>query len=543
MTTRWERHHIVRDPNATTSSVCHFLSPRQYPRTMSVSVGVRSQDAAEIPRRVIRHPIFVPSLVGILGFLISVAGITGPSLWYDEAATVTSATRTWSQLFLEIGNVDAVHAAYYALMHVVFDLVGYSPLSLRLPSAIAVGIAAALTVLLGRAVDRPRLALIAGVVFCVLPRTTWMGTEGRSYAMTATLAVAMTLVFVHATRAATARATTARLWIGYVALVVFSCVVFIYLALIVVAHAVSVLWWLRSRGGKFAAPIWQWMIAAGASALLISPFAVIVIGQGHQLYWIKPTGWFTVVRVLGEQWFEASVPFAVVGWIGIVAGAIVLVSRSHGLSAASILLPALAVPTIVLVVVSAFTMPIYAPRYLSMCAPFVAIVVAAAIDALRWKPACVGAVALTVALAIPPAVAQRQLQTKDGATWSQVASFITAQRAASGATSTAAIVYGTLERHPTTTAEVIAVGYPAAFTGTVDVTLDKTGAELGELWDSRLPLHNSLDKLGTADVVYLVTGTPQGPHPTTTESLQSAGWHETATWLFHWITVIRYDRN
>ncbi|MET0989296.1 MAG: hypothetical protein ABWY54_01485, partial [Glaciihabitans sp.] len=101
-------------------------------------------------RRALRHRASAPVLVGLLGLVISLFRIDSPSVWYDEAATVISSTRSRSQLLDMIGTVDAVHALYYALIHVVFDVFGYSPLAMRVPSAVAVGAAAALTVLIGR---------------------------------------------------------------------------------------------------------------------------------------------------------------------------------------------------------------------------------------------------------------------------------------------------------------------------------------------------------------------------------------------------------
>jgi mannosyltransferase len=51
-------------------------------------------------------------LAGFLGFVISVAFSWVPSVWYDESATIVSATRTWKELWAEIHHVDAVHATY-----------------------------------------------------------------------------------------------------------------------------------------------------------------------------------------------------------------------------------------------------------------------------------------------------------------------------------------------------------------------------------------------------------------------------------------------
>ena len=178
-------------------------------------VGVTTAPVSDRIRR-----SWAPLSVGVLAFATSLIGMTTASIWYDEAATITAATRSWPQLWAMAGTVDAVHAAYYVLMHLVFDVFGYSPLTLRLPSAIAVGLTAALLVLFARQFGRPRLGVVAAVVFMLLPRTTWMSTEGRSYAITALLALVLTMALIRAVHAKSRRS-----WVVYGILVVVSCTV------------------------------------------------------------------------------------------------------------------------------------------------------------------------------------------------------------------------------------------------------------------------------------------------------------------------------
>ena len=214
-------------------------------------------------------PLRAPALVGAFAFVVSLIAIAVPGVWYDEAATISSATRTWPQLFAEIQTVDAVHALYYAGMHVWFDLVGYSPFTLRLPSAIAVGVAAAFTTVLGRQLG---LGILGGIVFAVLPRTIWMGGEGRSYAFTAAAAVVLTVVLLRALRSGSRRA-----WVAYGMLVVISCLLFVYLALVVVAHAVIARRVLR-----------RWGVVVASAGLALVPFVLWTLGQKGQIEWISP---------------------------------------------------------------------------------------------------------------------------------------------------------------------------------------------------------------------------------------------------------------
>lgn len=484
------------------------------------------------------QPFFAPALVGLLGLAISLAGIGTPSIWYDEAATLTAATRDWDQLWAMTANVDAVHAAYYALMHVVFDVFGYSPVSLRVPSALATGAAAGLTVVLGRVLHRPRLGVIAGVVFCLLPRTTWAGTEGRSYALTALLAVTMTILLVVASRS-----NRRILWILYAAAVVVSCVVFVYLALVVAAHAVSMAWWFASSRSRAWPPAARWMRWTALATALVVPFGLVVIGQSGQVHWLDAPALRTVREVFENQWFFTSTPFAVVGWALIVAGAVVLLRSARGLSPASVLLPALLLPTVALLVLSVLVTPVYTPRYLTMCVPFVALVMAAAIDRMRPTPLATAAVLVLALLAVPQITAQRQPEAKERASWAAVADLIAAERALDGPQTATAIIYGAVQRHPIATSRVMALAYPHAFVDTVDVTLGTPAAQTGQLWETRIPLSEGLPRLRGVDAVYLITSVARDQRPATTDTLAPAGWHVDDMWSLTAVNVVKYERD
>jgi mannosyltransferase len=488
-------------------------------------------------RNLFSRPVLAPALVGLLGLAIALVGIGTPSVWYDESATVTSATRSWSQLWAMSGNVDAVHLAYYAVMHVVFDLVGYSPMSLRVPSAIAVGIAAALTVVLGRVLYRPRLGVIAGIVFVLLPRTTWMGTEGRSYALTAALAVLTTILLVLASRN-----SSRRLWALYAIAVTVSCIVFVYLALVVVAHAVAMAWWVNSSRSRSWPPVARWMRWTALATAVVIPFALAVIGQSGQVHWLPEVDVDTLRMVVVGQWFYTSGWFAVVGWTLLVAGAVALARGPRGLSPASVLLPLVVVPTAALILVSVVAMPVYTPRYLSFCLPFVALVMGGAIDRFAPRGTAVVALAVLAALAVPQIVAQRQSEAKEDSSWSQVADLIASERAAAAPDTTTAIVYGTVQYHPKASARVMAYSYPDAFAGTVDVTLGIPAAETAQLWETRFPLASRLDRLDGVDAVYLITSDSRDQRPQTTETLERDGWRVADTWDLTDVHVLKYER-
>jgi len=487
------------------------------------------------PARRLARSAIAPLAAGLFALGISLPGITSASIWYDEAATITAVTRSWPQLWEMVQTVDAVHALYYTLMHVVVDLVGYSPLSLRLPSAIIVGLTSAMLVLFARQFGRPRLGIVAAVVFALLPRTTWMATEGRSYALTALLALVLTMALVHAVHARSRRS-----WVIYGVLVVLSCTVFIYSALIVVAHALSMVRWLSLRTGNALPTVRRWLVASAIATIALAPLGLAVIAQSGQVHWLDTTDASTATNVVLNQWFYSSWPFATVGWVLMILGCSFL-SRRRGLSLGSIVVPLLVAPTAILILVS-FAMPLYTPRYVAMCLPFVAIAIGAALDRIRPPAAIAAALAILAVLAVPQIEQQRQPEAREVTDWSAVADWVSADRLSAGEGAMTAIIYGNVYGHPTATARVVAYSYPDAFTGTIDVTLDTPAAESGQLWETTRPLQETLYRTTTAGVTYLITSTSRDQRPAVTETMREAGWNVAHVEQFPNLTVVRFER-
>jgi len=483
-----------------------------------------------------RRPLLGPLLAGALGTLVSLIGMTMPSVWYDEAATISAATRGWPELWRMLDTVDAVHGLYYVMMHLVFDVVGYSPFSLRAPSALAVGVAAALTVVLVRQFARPGTALIAGVVFVALPRVTWMGTEGRSYAAGAALAVGLTILLVHAVRT-----RRRRWWVAYTAVAILACGVFVYLALIVVAHGVTMAWWLAAARRAAIRDVVRWGLAAAISAVSVLPLALEIVSQDAQVQWIEPLGAATPRQVFRTQWFLYADEFATLAWVLIAIAVVLLVARSRGLSFAAVLLPALVVPTVALLIATETYSPLYSPRYVTMGTPFAAAAIAVTIAATRFRVLQAAVLALVVAMAVPSAIQERMPRAKQQSTWSEVAALVAAQRAEDGADSRTAMIWGPVRYHAAATARVIEYSYPYAFDGTVDVTLRTPAAEASGLWETRGRLDESLDRLEGADAAYLVTSIKRDRRASTTEALSTIGWVPTDEWNLVDVNILRYE--
>lgn len=498
-----------------------------------------------------RSRVFAPVAVGALAFVFLGAFSWIPSPWYDEAATISAADRTVPQLFAMLRNVDAVHGAYYLLMHGWFELVGYTPFTLRLPSTVATAVAAGLLVVLVRRMASDRTAVLAGVVFCLLPRVTWMATEGRSYAITALLAVALTLVF-HVAQGWGGRLRRRRLliWAAYGILAAVACTVFIYLALLVLAHGVSAaLLAVRTRddgdpasaGSTGRRTLVGWLCAASAAGLAVTPLLLEAAAQAGQVQWIKPLGVGVLLSIESGQWALGNIPFGAFMWLGIVVGTVTLVRRRSS-ELLAVVLPWLLVPMLILLVESAVATPLYSARYLTFGAPAAAVMMAVAIGEFRRRRTVLLTLALLLAITLPTWVIQRVPNAKQESTWGQVASVIASERAAEPTGQRDAVVYGPLRKHPDADMAMLSLAYPREFAGLIDLKLDQTGAEHGSLWETRIPLADAHQRVNGVAAIWLVTSDKRDWRPSVGAQATAWGYRVDAQWHFDGVTLVRYVR-
>ena len=285
----------------------------------------------------------------------------------------------------------------------------------------------------------------------------------------------------------------------------------------------------------------RWAIASASAAILGLPLAREITGQDGQVAWLKPISEATLQGVFRTQWFYDSWPFAIAAWALITLG---IVSRTlrRDTAALATLLPTLLIPTIALIAVSLVRAPLYEPRYLTMCTPFVAVAIALGIDAIRWRVALASVLVLLVGLSLPQIIAQRMPEAKEYSSWSEVASLIQSQRAADPPGTVTAFIYGTVQKHPSATSRVVAYSYPAPFANSIDVTLLTPAAETAQLWETRAPLAESTSRLIGADVAYLITSNARDLRPATIETLLPLGWHVVKEWDLTAVHVLRFER-
>ncbi|MBX9638864.1 MAG: glycosyltransferase family 39 protein, partial [Mycobacteriaceae bacterium] len=371
-----------------------------------------------------------PWAIAALTAVVSGAWAGRPSLWFDEGATITaSASRTLPELWKLLGHIDAVHGLYYLLMHGWFAVFPPTEFWSRVPSALAVGAAAAGVVVFAKQFSGRGTAVCAGAVFAVLPRVTWAGIEARSSALVVAVAAWLTVLLI-----AAVRRNRGRLWVSYALLLMVAILVNVNMVLLVLVYAAILPLLAPGQPRKWPA---IWLAVASAVALgVMTPFMLFAHKQVWQVGWINGLNRSLFLDVVHRQYFDHSVPCAIASGVLVLAAALLRragKARAEAGTGRLLLVSALwvVVPTAAVLIYSALSEPIYYPRYLIFTTPGAAVVLAVCIVAIarkRWQT--VALVAILAVAAFPNYYfTQRGPYAKEGWDYSQVADVISAHAA------------------------------------------------------------------------------------------------------------------
>ena len=425
----------------------------------------------------------VTAVPAVTAFVVGGYELGGPSLWRDEAYTKDAIGRSVSQLFAMLGNMDAVHGAYYLFMHVIAAVIGTSAVALRFPSLCAMVIAAGFTAAIGRRtatlaqpgtgrrasrVSIPALTgLLSGLVFATAPLMTYYAQMARSYAIVTMFATIATYLLLRAYPDG-----RWRYWSAYAAAVALTGLFNLFGLLIIVAHGVTLL-----LTGARRLPL-RWLAACAAAAGVLSPLLAVASGQQQQIQWLVAPDFRTINRLVSD--FAGSHALrAPVALLVLVALAVAcLADNWRPLNPVAVALPWLVVPPVVLIAWS-YDKPVYVERYVEFCLPALAIAVgaglagiyrlAAAVTVRRprlgWLPAAVtGLVVLGLAvMLVAPQRAIRQTAARPDNL--RLASAIVAAHEQPGD-----VVF-----YIPYTMQVLGTGYPAPFAKLRNIALARSG--------------------------------------------------------------------
>lgn len=295
--------------------------------------------------------------------------------------------------------VDAGHTVYYLALHYWSGAFGFGEAATRGLSAIGVGVAVALTALIGARLGRPGLGLLAAALLAVMPRMTWAGAEARSYAWTAALAACAWLLLLIALDRG------GWWWVALATVAAIAIATFLLTSTLLLAQLSYVLALPARRRA------WRPMLAAWLAALAVaSPVLYLGWRERAQIAWIGPKSAFTPWTVLMEPSGETSWAYSLAAWIVLAVGA-VLWRRVLGRAGPEWLLLAgcwVVVPFVITIGVSLAGDPVFTSRYLTFAMPGLAMGIAASLAAVEGRRlAATVAIALLV-VSIPAYLGQRQ---------------------------------------------------------------------------------------------------------------------------------------
>jgi mannosyltransferase len=348
-------------------------------------------------------------LMGVLGFI----EVTRPALWTDELATFGMVKTSTHDFFQLMHSTDAINSPYYVFMIGWTHLFGMSDFALRLPSVLAMAGAAAVVGLIGARLANPRVGLVAGLVFGLIPETSRYAQEARSYAFVILAAALATYLLM-----AMQRRPSFWRFAGYAACIALLGLMNAIALLLLLAHGWVVV-------AHYQAILRQWIASAAAGVAPVLPLIWLGHGQKSQIGWIPPVNGQTVTNF----------PYLVFGAtaIGLILFALTLFALPLRRPIATYTAWAV-IPSAALLGLSTIS-PLYLPRYILFTLPAWALLAATALR--RW-PVVISAVAL-VAIAAFGFSAQLAIRQPDG---HQQATRAMAQTIAANEHSGDAVVYG-----------------------------------------------------------------------------------------------------
>jgi mannosyltransferase len=226
----------------------------------------RSRRPVDLARRVCLSVWFAPALATAGICLWRMAG-----LWSDELTSYDVARRSLTQVLGTIRHVDAVHGAYYVLLHLWISAFGTSLTVLRLPGVLSmVGAAVCVSLTAKRLFGRFE-GLTAGLVFALIPAVARYATEVRSYALVTFVAALATQLLIRALE----RSTPGR-WCGYAAALWTAALLNLIAVAIVAGHLLGVLAYSHATGTRRV--ISRYLIATAVAVTGTAP----IVYLGHR---------------------------------------------------------------------------------------------------------------------------------------------------------------------------------------------------------------------------------------------------------------------
>lgn len=466
-----------------------------------------------------------PAASAAVALAVGLWRITEPPLWRDEAATLSAvAERSLPDLMRLLGTIDAVHGLYYLFMHAWTAVFGTGVLAIRLPSALALAVAAAVVAALGGRLADAWVGMAAGLLVAASPVLSRHAQEARQYTVTTALAAVSTYLLVRALQE-----RSSRWFAAYAVSVALVGWIHLFTLLILPVH-LAALWTVR---GDRVLPI-RWALAAGAGAAALLPILPLALRQrAGQVEWITAPDATALMRLVdalagGRVLIVPVLVLAVAAWWRRPAPDARVDLR--------ILATAWAVLPPALLLAASLIEPVYWLRYVIFAVPGVALLAAVGLRALPpWgAPA---ALAAMLALTVPMHLQVRSPTSRVDDV-RRVAQIIAEHRRPGDG----------LVFEEETYRRIVAAD-PKAFAGLPDLTLERPADQVADLQGSEISDVATLRRraAGVRRVWYVdrsdMEGAPGSWDQVKEEEFgHSKEWRQAGRWRFRGGTVRLYER-
>lgn len=351
-----------------------------------------SKDRPLVPRsaalRSQLRPIYaVVGALAVLNLALASYHLGTKSMWIDEAVSADHARLGLSGLWTVITGSDPNMGLYYLALHYWVRVFGYSETAVRSMTVVFGVLAVPMTVLLGKRLVGRNAGLCAGLLLAVSPIFVSFEHQARSYAIVV-LAVELSSYFFAVELDRPSR-TSRVAWVVTTALAVY---LHYFAGLVFLAQLLTLIAVRRKE-----ALTRQWIIAAGAVALLCVPEAVFALRAGAKnVSWIGPLTLRDLANLPGELAGDSAL--AAVAAALICYSLVRAVANHHGWQV-GFLVAWLVLPVAVDVAVSIAVQPVFLSRYLIVVLPAFLLLAADGVTKLSWRPLAMATVILLGVLA------------------------------------------------------------------------------------------------------------------------------------------------
>jgi mannosyltransferase len=257
--------------------------------------------------------------------VLSFAGITSRSLWFDEAMSVRVAQFPREAFINFIADQERFNALYYTALRGWLKL-GDSELVARMPSALAAVATVGLAYLVGRRLFGPRAAIAGAAVLAAHALLIQYAQEARTYALAVLFVTAASWILLVAVERRSFLP-----WAGYGVVAAVAVYAHFYAAMVVAAHVFALVVHPRRSSLPWAHAVVTFVLVAAASW----PLAQWLLASDQTRNWIPPLSIARVVSVFawlgGANGMVGGAPALVLAAIaiGVVVAAAIYVLALH----------------------------------------------------------------------------------------------------------------------------------------------------------------------------------------------------------------------